>query len=76
MGHIAKACRSEKREKTTRGSPPQPEKIQQHKSSSGMHQVTPTEMADIVHINTVPQRKSQRATNKLERQWNSVRNGN
>ena len=57
MGHIAKACRSEKREKT-RGSPPQPGQTQQHKSSSGMHQVTPTEVADIVRINSVPQRKS------------------
>ena len=48
MGHIAKACRSEK----TTG------QTQQHKSSSGMHQVTPTEVADIVHINSVTQRKS------------------
>ena len=34
MGNVPKACRSKKREKTTRESPPQPGQTQQHKSSA------------------------------------------
>ena len=71
-GHIAKACRSEKQEKTTRGSPPQPGQAQQHKSSSGMHQVTPTKVADIVHINSVPQRKSLPKSHKANMSVNGI----
>ena len=57
-GHIARACRSEKRDTTARGSQPQSGQPPQQKSSSGMHQVTPSEVAAIVHIHTVSQRKS------------------
>ena len=54
VGHIAKACRSETHTQG-QGSQPQPGQTQQQKGSTGMHQVTPGEVADIVHIHTVSQ---------------------
>ena len=46
-GHIAKACKSEGQQ------PMQPGQTKQNRGSNGMHQITPGEVADIVHIHTI-----------------------
>ena len=46
-GHIAKACKSEGQQ------PMQPGQTKRNRGSNGMHQITPGEVADIVHIHTI-----------------------
>ena len=67
-GHIAKAYRSEGQQLMQSG------QIKHKRGSSGMHQITPDEVADIVHIHTIsddlPELQS-----KHEGKWCSTRNG-